>query len=238
MGELLSHQPREQCARRGGRPHLDDGRGALRRRRGRRLLAGDLRQADRRVHRHGQPERGGHPDGLWRDRPGVGGFLAAPRHRGRRGAGREPAHALRHGGGVQVGHQVGGQGRPRRSGARLRAPRLHPAPLRPPGSGAAHHPARSRRVRGGRASLRAGEGLALRSRPGRRAERRAHAPRRQGPAVLRGRGRPLRGCDSRAPAARRAGAGAGADDAQGQGRLPREPPAVGRACAARSPSTS
>ena len=84
----------------------------------------------------------------------------------------------------------------------------------------------------------AGEGLALRSRPGRRAERRAHAPRRQGPAVLRGRGRPLRGRDSRAPAARRAGAGAGADDAQGQGRLPREPPAVGRACAARSPSTS
>ena len=47
------------------------------------------------------------------------------------GAGREPAHALRHGRGVQVGHQVGGQGRPRRSGPRLRAPRLHAAPLRP-----------------------------------------------------------------------------------------------------------
>ncbi len=58
------------------------------------------------------------------------------------------------------------------------------------------------------------------------------------PLLLRGRRRALRGCDGRAPAARRAGAGAGADDAQGQGRLPREPPAVGRACAARSPSTS
>ena len=76
--------------------------------------------------------------------------LAAPRHRGRRGAGREPAHALRHGGGVQVGHQVVGQGRPP-----IWCPTTCAAPspssARAAGSGAAHHPARSRRVRGGRA---------------------------------------------------------------------------------------
>ena len=49
-----------------------------------------------------------------------------------------------------------------------------------PGPGAAHHPARSRRVRRGRASLRAGEGLALRPRSRRRARppsRRCSPPR-------------------------------------------------------------
>src|SRR5215510_7546812 len=66
LGQLLSHQSREQCPRRGRRAHLDDGRGALRRRGGRRLLARHLREADRRVHGDGEPERGGHPDGLRR----------------------------------------------------------------------------------------------------------------------------------------------------------------------------
>src|SRR5207237_691693 len=50
VGELLSHQSREQRPRRRGRAHPHDGRGALRRRRGRRLLAGDEREADRGVH--------------------------------------------------------------------------------------------------------------------------------------------------------------------------------------------
>src|SRR4026208_601225 len=55
-------------------------------------------------------------------------------------------------------------------------------PLRSGRPGAVPRPAGSRGGRGGRAPLCAGEGLALRSRSGRRAERRAHAPRRQGPA--------------------------------------------------------
>jgi len=47
VGELLSHQPGEQRARRRGRAHPHDGRGALRGRGGRRFLARDQWQADR-----------------------------------------------------------------------------------------------------------------------------------------------------------------------------------------------
>src|SRR5499427_4464321 len=129
LGQLLSHQPREQCPRRGRRAHLDDGRGALRRRGGRRLLARHLREADRRVHGDGEPERGGHPDGLRRHRPGLGGLLSDPHHRGRRGPRREPPHPLRHRRGLPLGDEMGGQGRSRRPHSRLRASRLHASPL-------------------------------------------------------------------------------------------------------------
>ena len=145
------------------------------------------------------------------------------------GQGAQPAHPLRHGRGVQVGHQVGGQGRPRRAGARLRAPRLHPSPLRA-GPGPVlliiprdlgeydedEHPYTP--VKGWRSGPDPDD---VRS-----AVKRAAG--REGPAALRGRGRALRRRHRRAAAVRRARPGAGADDAQGQGRLPREPPAVGR----------
>ena len=58
------------------------------------------RQADRRLHGHGQPQRRRHPDGVRRDRPGVGGLLPAAGDRGGRGPGRQPSHALRHGRGL------------------------------------------------------------------------------------------------------------------------------------------
>ena len=90
---------------------------------------------------------------------------------------------------LQVGDQVGGQDRPRRPGARLPAPGLHAPALRPARPRAAHRPARPRRVRRRRAPVRAGEGLALGPRPRRREDRDQDAPRRQGPAPLRGRGR-------------------------------------------------
>ena len=173
-----------------GVPHPHDGRGALRGRGGRRLLAGDQRQADRRLHGHGRTStrrasrwpsapsrrRGRTPRRCWSIAEGVG-------------PGRQPPHPLRHGRGLQVGHQVGGQGRPRRSHSRVRAPRLHPPALGPAGPGAAAHPARSRRVRRGRASLRAGEGLALRARSGRRQGGGPRAARGQGSPALRRRGR-------------------------------------------------
>ncbi len=168
VGQLLSDQPREQRARRRGRPHPDDGRGALRRRGRGRVLAGDAGQADRRVHGHGRPQCGRHPDGVRRHRAGVGRLLAGARHRGRRRRRRHAPHALRHGRGVQAGDQVGRRDRPRGAGARLPAPRLHASALRPPGPRAAADPARPRGVRHRRASLHAGEGLALRSRSGRR----------------------------------------------------------------------
>jgi thiamine pyrophosphate-dependent acetolactate synthase large subunit-like protein len=147
---------------------------------------------------------------------------------GRR-AGREPAHALRHGGGVQVGHQVGREGRPRRS----RCPTTCAAPSRssaPGGPGPVllivprdlgeyeedEHPYAP--VKGWRSGPDPDD---VRS-----AVRTLLAA--KDPLFYVGEGRSLRGCHRRAPAARRAGAGAGADDAQGQGRLPRKPPAVGR----------
>ena len=192
------------------------------------LLARHQRQADRRVHRHGQPERRRHPDGLRRHRPGLGGLLAAARDRrgrGRRARSRHTHYDMAEA--LQVGHQVGGQGRPRRPRAGLRAPRVHPSPVGPARARAAHHPARSRRVRRGRAPVLAGEGLAVRPRSRRRAVRRQGAAGRQGPAALRGRGRALRRRHRRAAAVRRARPGPGAHHAEGQGRLPGEPPAVG-----------
>src|SRR5207248_933726 len=50
----------------------------------------------------------------------------------------------------------------------------------------------------------------------------------EGSAALRGRGRVLRRRDCRAPEVRGARAGAGADDAEGEGHLPGEPSAIGR----------
>ena len=124
LGLLLPHQQREQRPRRGRRTHPDDGRGALRGRGRGCLLAGDLRQADRRLHGDGQPQCRRHPDGLRRHRPGLGGFFPAPGHGGGAGAGREPAHPLRHARGLPLGDQVGGRGGP----GRARSPTTCAAP--------------------------------------------------------------------------------------------------------------
>ena len=149
-------------------------------------------------------------------------------HGGRRGPGREPAHALRHRRGAAARHQVGRRDRSRRPGARLHAPRVHAPALGPARPGAAHRAADLGEYDEDAVSLHAGEGLAHRSRSGRRQGGGQGAARREGPAAPRRGRRLLRRRHRGAAAIRRARAGAGADDAESEGHVPREPSAVGR----------
>ena len=146
------------------------------------------------------------------------------------GVGAQPPHPLRHGGGVQAGHQVGGQGRPRRSRARLHAPRLHPPALRPARARCCcsiprdlgeydedEHPYAP--VKGWRTGpdpddVKSADPRAARGQGSRcSTSARASATRTRRPSC----------CSSR-----RLAQMPGADHAQGQGRVPGEPPAVHR----------
>ena len=169
-------QPREQRARRGGRAHPHDGRGALRRRRRRRLLARDLRQADRRVHRHGQPERGRHPDGVRRHR--------ARRGRTRRRSWSSPKAWARARAGTRTTTWRRRSSRSPSGWARSTAPSWCPTTCAArsrtcaragPGPVLLIIPRDLGEYDEDEHPVHAGEGLALRSRPGRRARPRSQA---------------------------------------------------------------
>ena len=87
--------------------------------------------------------------------------------------------------------------------------------------------------------VRAGEGLALRARSRTTCKAAVTALlAAKDPLLYVGEGVYYADATSRAPAVRRAGAGAGADHAQGQGRASRRTIRCRSGCAARSPSTS
>ena len=187
-----------------------------------------VRQADRRLHRHGQPERRRHPDGVRRHRPGLGGFLAAAGASPKalsRGASRHTHYDMA-GAFKSVTKWVGEIDRAelvpdyvRRAFTHLRSGRPGPVLLIVPRDlgeyDADEHPYTP--VKGWRSGpdpddVRSAVKALLAAKD---------------PLLLRGRGRALRRRHRRAAAVRRAGPGAGADHAEGQERLPREPSAVG-----------